>query len=229
MTSAAQPRPARSKARQHGGAARVSRVADTAARQSQRRIASSSTTSAHGAVRTPMATRGSALPRPKPERRPDSHADGRRQSKTASRPALRVIDNEADATKHRIASPVSWSRRVNKPMMRIVIAIVVLVASMSGALALRTLMIEDSFTLSTTKQNISQLQQDVEADELQLEQLNADLPNKATQMGMVPGSGSVTLDMGQGSQSSTSSHDATDSGSASADASASASAQGQAQ
>ena len=63
------------------------------------------------------------------------------------------------------------------------------------------------------------------ADELQLEQLNADLLNKATQMGMVPGSGSVTLDMGQGSQSSTASHDATDSGNASSDAPA----QGQAQ
>lgn len=203
----------------------MSGATEAAARQSQRRIASSSTTSAHGAVRAPMAARGSAMPRLKPERRPDSHADARRQSKTASRPALRVIDNEADATKHRIASPASWARHVSKPMLRVVIAIVVLVASMSGALALRTLMIEDSFTLSTTKQNISQLQQDVEADELQLEQLNADLPNKATQMGMVPGSGSVTLDMGQGSQSSTASHDATDSGNASSDAPA----QGQAQ
>lgn len=184
-------------------------------------------------MRSGAPVRGSAMPKPRPERRPDSHSDARYQSRSASRPALRVIGSEADARKHRIASPVGWTRRLSKTMLRIGSAVIILVLSMSAALGLRTLMIEDSFTLSSTKQSISQLQQDVEADELQLEQLNADLPNKATQMGMVPGSGSVTLDMGQGVQTSTP-HDATDAGSAasasaSADASSSASASTQGQ
>lgn len=247
MTSAAQPRPARSRssARQEeawqtrgpeadqaygqaaGNAARTPRTRTASSRAALSRAASpyaapSRIRSEHGAVRAAMPMRGSASPKPRPERRPDTHADTRRGAKQTSRPALRVIEGEADASKHRIHSPIAWTHTLSKSMLLVGGAIVFLVLSMALSLFLRTLMIEDSFTLSQTQQSISQLQQDVEADELQLEQLNADLPNKATQLGMVPGSGSVTLDMGQGSADSQASHDATDSSGLAGSTSASA-------
>lgn len=134
------------------------------------------------------ASRGSAQPLPRTEARPDAAPQASRR-----RPVLRAISGRSAAsTGSRVQS---WVMTSNRSVLRIVIAVVVLVLSMAATLALRTMMVEDSFALSQTQQSVSKLQQDVESDELQLESLDSSLPDKATQLGMQPGSDAVTLDM----------------------------------
>lgn len=133
-------------------------------------------------------SRGSAQPLPRTEARPDAAPQASRR-----RPVLRAISGRsATSTGSRVQS---WVMTSNRSVLRIVIAVVVLVLSMAATLALRTMMVEDSFALSQTQQSVSKLQQDVESDELQLESLDSSLPDKATQLGMQPGSDAVTLDM----------------------------------
>ena len=79
--------------------------------------------------------------------------------------------------------------------MHVVIAIVFLMATLLGALVLRTQMVQNSFKAAAVKQHISTLTQDVEDDQAKLDQLVASLPDKADEMGMVSQGGSVTIDL----------------------------------
>lgn len=60
---------------------------------------------------------------------------------------------------------------------------------------LRTQMIENSFSAAQTTSNISELTQDVQEDQAKLDALEATLPDKAQQMGMVPQEGTVSIDL----------------------------------
>ena len=79
--------------------------------------------------------------------------------------------------------------------IHVILAIVILVASLFGSLLLRTQMVQDAFSISQTQHTISKLNQDIQEKQVQLERLQASLPNKATDLGMVPGAESVTIDI----------------------------------
>ena len=75
------------------------------------------------------------------------------------------------------------------------IAIVFLVGTLLGALALRTQMVEISFESSQVQTRIERLSQDVEERQTQLDMLKASLPERAQEMGMVPQEGSISIDL----------------------------------
>lgn len=89
----------------------------------------------------------------------------------------------------------SWTRRRNATMLHIVFAITFLVASLLTSLILTTQMVQNSFTASKVKENISQLSQDVDDDQAKLDDLEASLPQKAKDMGMVPQQGAISIDL----------------------------------
>lgn len=53
----------------------------------------------------------------------------------------------------------------------------------------------NSFEAAQIETNINRLTQDVEDDQAKLDQLVANLPDKASDMGMVPQQGSVSIDL----------------------------------
>jgi Tfp pilus assembly protein PilN len=56
-------------------------------------------------------------------------------------------------------------------------------------------MAENSFDSQQTEQQIEKLQQDIQTDQTKLDSLQASLPQKAQDMGMVPQQDSVTIDL----------------------------------
>ena len=70
-----------------------------------------------------------------------------------------------------------------------------LVGTLFGALMLRTQMVQNSFEAAQIETNINRLTQDIEDDQAKLDQLVANLPDKASDMGMVPQQGSVSIDL----------------------------------
>mgnify|MGYP000093281645 CR=1 FL=1 len=64
-----------------------------------------------------------------------------------------------------------------------------------GSLMLRTQMVQNSFEASQIETHITQLTQDVEDDQAKLDELDASLPSKAEEMGMVPQKGALTIDL----------------------------------
>lgn len=92
---------------------------------------------------------------------------------------------------------LGWMRARSAPMVHVVVAIAFLMATLLGALALRTAMVQHSFEMSALETSISQLSQDVQEDQAKLDNLEASLPQKATDMGMVPQSSPLTIDLGQ--------------------------------
>ena len=60
---------------------------------------------------------------------------------------------------------------------------------------LRTQMVQNSFEASQIEMHITQLTQDVEDDQAKLDELDASLPSKAEEMGMVPQKGALTIDL----------------------------------
>lgn len=104
-------------------------------------------------------------------------------------------------TAHR-ANSVSALMRIGKAIaaarvraVHVVLAVVILVSSLFGSLLLRTQMVQDSFAITQTQQSIGRLTQDIQEKQVQLEKLQASLPNKASDLGMVPGAESVTIDV----------------------------------
>ena len=79
--------------------------------------------------------------------------------------------------------------------MHVVVAVVFPAATLVAALLLRTQMVQNSFESSNLEVSISHLTQDVQDDQAKLNQLQASLPQKATDMGMVPQQGSVSIDL----------------------------------
>ncbi|PLS27509.1 hypothetical protein [Bifidobacterium parmae] len=119
-------------------------------------------------------------------------------SRPASRPELRVVDGGADARTGLAAGLgrfMTWVRTRSAPTVHIVIAVAFLASTLIGALMLRTQMVSNAFETSQLETSISRLTQDVQDDQAKLDQLEASLPQKASDMGMVPQSGSVTIDL----------------------------------
>ncbi|NMM92946.1 hypothetical protein [Bifidobacterium oedipodis] len=115
---------------------------------------------------------------------------------TPPRPELRLITNtKAQEQKNVFGRVLAWTRSRTAPLVHVVIAVVFLAATLIGALMLRTEMVQNSFEAQQIEQNISVLTQDVEDDQAKLDQLIASLPDKASEMGMVPQQGSVSIDL----------------------------------
>jgi septal ring factor EnvC (AmiA/AmiB activator) len=90
---------------------------------------------------------------------------------------------------------LEWARARSARTLHIVISVVFLASTLIGALMLRTQMVQNSFEASQLESSISSLTQDVQDDQAKLDQLQASLPQKASDMGMTPQHGSVSIDL----------------------------------
>ena len=90
---------------------------------------------------------------------------------------------------------ITWTRTRSTPLLHLVIAAVFLGVCLLGSLMLRTQMVQNSFEASQIETHITQLTQDVEDDQAKLDELDASLPSKAEEMGMVPQKGALTIDL----------------------------------
>lgn len=127
-------------------------------------------------------------------------AKSRPQSRNNDFAIRRTAKFEVSAVQR--SSSVSALARMGKAIaaarvraVHVVIAVVILVSSLFGSLLLRTQMVQDSFAITQTQQSIGRLTQDIQEKQVQLEKLQASLPNKASDLGMVPGAESVTIDV----------------------------------
>lgn len=122
------------------------------------------------------------------------------ESRPAARPQLHVV--EESRTQHQSGSMIdrfnrliAWTRTRSTPLIHIVIAVAFLLATLLGALMLRTQMVQNSFEASKVQERINILSQDVQDDQAKLDALIASLPDKAQKMGMVPQQDSITIDL----------------------------------
>ena len=118
----------------------------------------------------------------------------------AARPELRVVQGgksseQGAGAKRRFDRIIAWVGSRRAPAMHVVVAVVFLAATLVAALLLRTQMVQNSFESSNLEVSISHLMQDVQDDQAKLNQLQDSLPQKATDMGMVPQQGSVSIDL----------------------------------
>ena len=103
---------------------------------------------------------------------------------SSSRPELRVVSNpRGDERGNVVGRVIEWTRT---PLVHVAIAVIFLVGTLFGALMLRTQMVQNSFEAAQIETNINRLTQDIEDDQAKLDQLVANLPDKASDMGMVP-------------------------------------------
>ena len=126
-----------------------------------------------------------------PAKRTERAEDTREGS---TRPALHVVKNEraeASASHDRLQR----TRSRTAPFLHIVVSSVFLVATLVIALGLRTQMASNSFESNQTENHIEQLQQDIQSDQTKLDSIQASLPQKAQDMGMVAQQDSVTIDL----------------------------------
>lgn len=96
----------------------------------------------------------------------------------------------------RLASAMTLSRLWHR-FGRVVFALIFLVACMFGSLWMRTQMVQDSFTVSRLTTSIAMLNQDVEDRQTQLDSLNAQLPERASKLGLIVSDTSVQVDLNQ--------------------------------
>ena len=108
-----------------------------------------------------------------------------------TRPELHVING----IRHGFEQLITWTRTRSTPLLHLVIAAVFLGVCLLGSLMLRTQMVQNSFEASQIETHITQLTQDVEDDQAKLDELDASLPSKAEEMGMVPQKGALTIDL----------------------------------
>ena len=126
---------------------------------------------------------------------------GRRdQNETAgtTRPELHVVKGsraEGNGVKRGVEQLITWTRTRSTPLLHLVIAVVFLGVCLMGSLMLRTQMVQHSFEANQIESNITRLTQDVEDDQTKLDELEASLPSKAEEMGMVPQKGALTIDL----------------------------------
>ena len=101
---------------------------------------------------------------------------GRRdQTETAgtTRPELHVVKGtraEGNSVKRGFEQLITWTRTRSTPL-------------------------QHSFEANQIESNITRLTQDVEDDQAKLDELEASLPSKAEEMGMVPQKGALTIDL----------------------------------
>lgn len=109
--------------------------------------------------------------------------------------ALSANKNGSSTVFDRFHKVMAWSNTRKVPLINFLIIVVFLVFMLSTSLMLRTQMAELSFEQAATQSRISRLHQDVETRQAQLDTLEAELPAKAQQMGMVPQQGSIAIDL----------------------------------
>lgn len=130
---------------------------------------------------------------------PASHPERQQETRrAAARPELLVVKNEqadSSSSQDRLRSFIEWTRSHTVPVIQVGIALAFLGATAVGSLTLRTQMAENSFDSQQTEQQIEKLQQDIQTDQTKLDSLQASLPQKAQDMGMVPQQDSVTIDL----------------------------------
>ncbi len=116
---------------------------------------------------------------------------------SSSRPELRVVSNPRgnEQVKRGFEQLITWTRTRSTPLLHLVIAVVFLGGCLLGSLTLRTQMVQHSFEANQIESNITRLTQDVEDDQAKLDELEASLPSKAEEMGMVPQKGALTIDL----------------------------------
>ncbi|WP_236632740.1 hypothetical protein [Bifidobacterium xylocopae] len=126
------------------------------------------------------------------KRRPASQAEQRRAR-------LALVDGGRSATNRSLGGRarrfVSWAGTRSTPLIQFAVALVFLSVCLLGSLLLRTQMVQNSFEASSVQSSISKLTQDVQDDQDKLDQLQASLPDKAQQMGMVPQRGTSSIDL----------------------------------
>ncbi|MDF7664681.1 hypothetical protein [Bifidobacterium sp. ESL0745] len=118
----------------------------------------------------------------------------------SSRPKLEVVSGGKSKKDTDDFADGLFERIKTVSLVHVVIAIVMLIAALLVSLALRTMMVQNSFEQAQVQTNISKLNQDIEDDQAQLDGLQASLPDRAQKMGMVPQSGPLSIDL-QGYQS----------------------------
>ena len=106
-----------------------------------------------------------------------------------------VSNPRGDKQGNVVGRVIEWTRTRSAPLVHVAIAVIFLVGTLFGALMLRTQMVQNSFEAAQIETNINRLTQDVEDDQAKLGQLVANLPDKASDMGMVPQQGSVSIDL----------------------------------
>jgi anti-sigma-K factor RskA len=120
-----------------------------------------------------------------------------RPMKTSARTSSRTTPSTPlERRRRRRASAVTltslWRR-----FGRVVLALCFLVACMLGCLWMRTQMVQDSFTVSRLNTSIAMLRQDVENRQTRLDALNAELPERASKLGLTVSDSSVQVDLTQ--------------------------------
>ncbi|MDO4912935.1 MAG: hypothetical protein Q3961_00100 [Bifidobacteriaceae bacterium] len=90
---------------------------------------------------------------------------------------------------------IEWSRTRNARLINVVVAIIFLIGTIMVSLALRTAIVEISFESNKAQNQIMQLQQDVSDDQAKLDSMEASLPKKAQDLGMVSQDNSVSIDL----------------------------------
>lgn len=128
---------------------------------------------------------------------PAGHRD---QTETVgtTRPELHVVKGtraEGNGVKRGFKQLITWTRTRSTPLLHLVIAVIFLGICLVGSLMLRTQMVQDSFDANRIESNIIRLTQDVGDDQTKLDELEASLPSKAEEMGMVPQKGALTIDL----------------------------------
>ncbi|KFI98983.1 hypothetical protein [Bifidobacterium subtile] len=122
----------------------------------------------------------------------------RESKETSRRPELTVIKGRrtaSNAVGEGFERLLTWTRARSMPLLQVVVAVAFLAACLLGSLALRTQMAQNSFEQTRVQDNISTLTQDVQDDQAKLDELEASLPQKAQDMGMVPQQGSISIDL----------------------------------
>ncbi|KFI39765.1 hypothetical protein BACT_0465 [Bifidobacterium actinocoloniiforme DSM 22766] len=126
------------------------------------------------------------------KRRPATQAEPRR-------PQLSLIEGGRSAAPDgwgdRARRVITWAGTRSTPLIQFVLSAVFLMACLLGSLLLRTQMVQNSFEASAVQTSISKLTQDVQDDQDKLDQLQASLPDRAQQMGMVPQQGTNSIDL----------------------------------
>lgn len=122
----------------------------------------------------------------------------RESKETSRRPELTVIKGRrtaSNAVGEGFERLLTWTRARSMPLLQVVVAVAFLAACLLGSLALRTQMAQNSFEQTRVQDNISTLTQDVQDDQAKLDELEASLPQKAQDMGMVPQQDSISIDL----------------------------------
>ena len=104
-------------------------------------------------------------------------------------------NGKSSAVFDRFHKVMAWSNTRKVPLINFMIIVIFMVVTLSTSLMLRTQMAELSFEQTATQSRISRLRQDVETKQAKLDTLEAELPAKAQDMGMVPQQGSISIDL----------------------------------